>query len=71
VKRNSRGDVVRDVQERLAELGYKNSAGTKPLVVDGRFGPVTEQRVKDFQRDHKCPPVDGIVGPKTWAALFG
>jgi hypothetical protein len=69
VKRGSRGDVVRAVQQRLADLGYENSSGSKRIVVDGRFGPNTERRVKDFQSDHPCPPVDGIVGPKTWAAL--
>lgn len=71
VRRGSRGDLVRAVQQELADRGYKNSSGTKPIVVDGKFGPTTEQRVKDFQRDLPCPPVDGIVGPKTWAALFG
>ena len=71
VKRGSRGDLVRAVQQALADRGYKNSSGAKPIVVDGRFGANTEQRVKDFQRDLPCPPVDGVVGPKTWAALFG
>jgi len=69
VKRGSRGDLVKAVQKRLAALGYENSKGSRPIVVDGKFGPNTERRVKDFQSDHPCPPVDGIVGPKTWAAL--
>ena len=72
VKAGSRGDVVRSVQQRLADLGAKNSAGTRPLVVDGKFGPATEQRVREFQAANQpqAGPVDGIVGPKTWAALF-
>lgn len=71
VKRGSRGEQVKLVQQRLADLGYKNSSGTKPIVVDGQAGKNTVQRIKDFQSDHPCPPVDGWVGRKTWAALFG
>lgn len=61
---------VRLIQQALADKGYKNSTGTKPLVVDGDFGPATENAVKEFQND-AGEYVDGIVGPKTWAALFG
>lgn len=71
VKRGSRGEQVKIVQQRLADLGYKNSTGKKPIVVDGLAGKTTEQRIKDFQSDHPCPPVDGIVGRLTWTALFG
>jgi peptidoglycan hydrolase-like protein with peptidoglycan-binding domain len=38
------------------------------LVVDGVFGPQTEQAVKSFQEGEGLT-VDGIVGPQTWAAL--
>ena len=71
VKRGSRGDQVKLVQQRLAELGYKNSTGTGPILVDGQAGKNTIQRIKDFQSDHPCPPADGICGKLTWAALFG
>lgn len=37
--------------------------------VDGFFGAGTERAVKAFQVKRKLP-ADGIVGPKTWAALF-
>ena len=40
---------------------------------DGDFGPITESYTTKFQRSHKdlngnALEVDGIVGPKTWAA---
>ncbi len=41
----------------------------KLLFVDGIFGKVTEQAVKDFQKDNGLD-VDGIVGSDTWAALI-
>jgi peptidoglycan hydrolase-like protein with peptidoglycan-binding domain len=36
--------------------------------VDGRFGAGTEAMVRAFQREKGLVP-DGIVGPKTWAAI--
>jgi hypothetical protein len=39
------------------------------LFVDGIFGKVTEQAVKDFQKSEGLT-VDGIVGPNTWKALL-
>ena len=35
---------------------------------DGKFGPLTEEAVKEFQTAHGLT-ADGIVGAKTWAAL--
>lgn len=39
------------------------------VVVNGIFSESFEQKVKEFQRDHNLL-ADGIIGPKTWAALM-
>jgi hypothetical protein len=39
------------------------------LRVDGVFGPGTESAVRDFQKFAGIP-IDGVVGPRTWAALL-
>ena len=59
LRRGARGDPVRRVQEKVGAL------------VDGIFGPGTEAAVRRFQRTHieKVDVADGIVGPKTWAAI--
>jgi N-acetylmuramoyl-L-alanine amidase len=64
-----RGEDVKRVQVRL-----------KSKLIDGIYGPETEADVKSWQRIHdekgnvvpagKGLVVDGIVGPKTWNALF-
>ena len=63
VRRGSTGDLVRRIQQRLAEL--KLYLG--PL--DGVFGGGTESAVKSFQKSQSLTP-DGIVGPLTWDKLF-
>lgn len=70
-KRGTRASArVRKIQERLAALGYKNSSRTRPLVADGDFGAATLNAVKQFQSDSGLE-ADGLIGPKTWDALFG
>lgn len=60
----SSGPEVQRLQELLTQRGYA------PGEIDGRFGPRTQSAVFQFQGDHGLG-VDGIVGPRTWAALLG
>jgi len=57
LRRGSFGPLVQEIQRKCA-----------CEVVDGSFGPKTEAKVRAFQRDRGFV-ADGIVGPKTWAAL--
>lgn len=62
MRRGDRGDKVRQVQEDLCRLGFG------PLDLDGIFGRATETAVKLYQKGEGLAQ-DGIVGPKTLAAL--
>jgi cell division septation protein DedD len=62
LKLGSSGDGVRAVQQAFTQLGYK------PGPVDGDFGPATQQAVVAFQTASGLDG-DGVVGPKTLAAL--
>ena len=62
LRRGSKGEDVRKMQRQLSNRGYQ-------LSVDGDFGPATEAKVKQFQRD-KGLVIDGIVGSQTYGALF-
>lgn len=55
---------IEDLQRRLASLGFS------PGPIDNEWGPKTRRAVMDFQASAGLR-VDGIVGPKTRAALFG
>ena len=64
IRKGNRNVYVKQCQQMLDRLGY--SLGI--CGVDGDFGTATEKAVKEFQRDHNLTQ-DGVVGPKTWAAL--
>ena len=61
-KYGSRGDEVRQIQDKLKRWGYYNGS------VDGIYGSKTLSAVKSFQSKNGLT-VDGIAGPKTLAAM--
>jgi hypothetical protein len=65
VKQGDTGPAVRAVQQLL-----KGKFGFNTVNVDGIFGPITLQAVKDFQSSKNIAS-DGIVGPITWQKLVG
>lgn len=62
LRRGSEGAAVEDLQARLRRHGF-------PLTLDGDFGAATELAVRTLQARAGLT-ADGIVGPKTWAALI-
>lgn len=56
LRKGSRGNDVIDLQTKLN------------LQVDGIFGPITEEAVKEFQKANGIV-ADGIVGPETYSKL--
>ena len=57
------GESVRDIQARLAVLGFDCDPDAR-----GEFRSGTRRAVRAFQRDRGLPP-DGIVGPDTWRVI--
>lgn len=55
LRRGARGESVRQIQERLNQLG-----ANPRLATDGSFGPLTEAAVIAFQRSRGLVP-DGVV----------
>jgi hypothetical protein len=62
LKPGDSGAQVKVLQRALASLGYA------PGTIDGAYGPATQSAVVKFQRASNLT-ADGIVGPKTLAAL--
>lgn len=62
IKKGSKGDAVKKLQEMLNDKGYK-------LTVDGDFGSKTDAAVRAYQKANHLT-VDGEVGEKTWGELF-
>jgi N-acetylmuramoyl-L-alanine amidase len=58
------GTAVRDIQDRLAALGFESSPDPRT-----EFGEGTREAVSRFQRAKGLEP-DGIVGPDTWRVLY-
>jgi len=64
LRRGMQGPSIRQIQERLNNLG-----ASPRLVEDGIFGPLTETAVMTFQGQRNLN-TDGIVGVITWNELF-
>ena len=60
----SEGKAVRDIQDRLAALGFESPADDR-----GSFGESTAGAARRFQKA-KGLDADGIVGPNTWRSLY-
>lgn len=58
------GPAVRDIQDRLAALGFDPSADERAEFAEG-----TRKAVAGFQKAKGLEP-DGIVGPDTWRVLY-
>lgn len=66
LRKGSKGEDVIALQKRLMERGY----ALPKYGADGDFGNETVSAVRAYQKANTLD-VDGIVGPQTWAALFG
>ncbi|MEV6977470.1 peptidoglycan-binding protein [Kitasatospora sp. NPDC093806] len=63
LQQGAHGPAVRKLQRLL-----NDHLPDLQLAVDGRFGPVTDGRVREFQQ-RVAIAVDGVVGPQTWGHL--
>ena len=69
VRLGDAGSVVTFLQTHLDKHGHRLTRKGKPgQGIDGIFGKMTDQAVRDFQRAEGLT-VDGIVGPATWGTL--
>lgn len=69
IRRGSRVPEVKIVQQRLNRWLPRLGLSWKSLLVDGIFGPITEDAVRRFQKRVGLK-IDGIVGPLTWKQLL-
>lgn len=65
IKKGDSGSTVKKIQNQLIKLGFK----LPKFGADGDFGEETENAIRTFQQKNKLSK-DGVVGPKTWGALF-
>ena len=64
LRNGSKGQEVKDVQSRLASLGYYDRNQ-----IDGEYGSGTREAVRAFQKMNGLD-ADGIVGTETREVLF-
>jgi len=65
IQRGAKGDIVKQMQAKLIELGF--SVG--PEGVDGKFGPDTEEGVKEFQKSIGEKPT-GSLSKASYSTLI-
>ena len=65
LRRSDKGEKVRLMQSLLSDRGFDLGK----YGIDGDFGSATEAALRSFQRSAGLT-VDGVCGPKTWAALM-
>jgi len=65
----SQGDSVRFIQSYLNAVNNYTGAGWPKLAVDGIYGNMTKQVVRNFQTKYNLK-ADGIVGQNTWAFII-
>ena len=65
----SQGDSVRFIQSYLNAVNSYTGAGWPVLTVDGKYGSMTKQVVRNFQTKYGLK-ADGIVGRNTWAFII-
>ena len=72
LKYKSTGPDVMFLQQSLNKLGFivSTTGGGSPGNENAYFGLQTEAAVKAFQAAKGLAPVDGVVGPVTWAAIL-
>ncbi|MDH3462664.1 MAG: peptidoglycan-binding protein [Acidimicrobiia bacterium] len=63
-RQGDEGSAVRDIQDRLAALGFPSHPDHRGAFADGTLAAVTA-----FQKAKGLAP-DGIVGPDTWRSLY-
>lgn len=69
LKRGSRGSDVEELQTKLIEAGFDVGTFGDGTGVDGKFGKVTANAVREFQKAAGIK-VDGIYGPQSHEALI-
>lgn len=62
IRYGDNSSYVKELQQKLSMLGYYNS------IIDGNFGNVTEESVRQFQKNNNIT-VNGEVGPNTWRLI--
>lgn len=59
LRRGDTGEEVKQLQRALKQINFD------PRVIDGSYGPLTEETVRRFQSMYSALKVDGIFGPNT------